>query len=333
MASEENKYHMAMIYRLIYAFVRIVSFIPFRTGQFLGRLLGRAFAMVPVNRTRDSLDNLRHAFGDQMTDPEIKRLNRLVVMHFGQMLFEVPHILRLNPENLDRYVVFENTENLLAAVGKGKGVFILSAHLGNWELMAAAVALLSVSKTAAVARSIDFSPADRLVRDLRTRFGAELIPKRGGMKKVLKAVKEKKTIGILLDQSVDWYEGVFVQFLGRPACTNKGLALLAQRTGAPVVPAFSARRSDGRYSVIFEKEVELQKTGDRTRDIEENTAIFTRIIEKYIRQCPEQWFWFHRRWKVRPYCPLPDDFGAKDVFAHGDQGLLKYAEGDRQKTD
>ena len=301
---------MTVFYRIIYSLVRILSFIPFHVSQFVGRILGRAFVMIPMRRTKDSLDNLRHAFDENLTEVEIRRLNIRVLMHFGEMLFEVPHLLRLNRENLDRYVVFENRENFLAAVGKGKGAFILSAHLGNWELMAAAVTLLSESKTAAVARSIDFSPADRLMGDLRSRFGAELIPKRGGMKKVLKAVNEKKIIGILLDQSVDWYEGVFVQFLGRPACTNKGLALLALRTGAPVVPAFCVKHPDGRYRIIFEEEVNIQNTGDKTMDIEQNTALFTRIIEKYVKQYPDQWFWFHRRWKTKHYCSLPDDFSS-----------------------
>jgi KDO2-lipid IV(A) lauroyltransferase len=128
------------------------------------------------------------------------------------------------------------------------------------------------------------------------------------MKKLLAAKKENKVIGILLDQNVDWYEGVFVPFLGKSACTNKGLALVALRTGSPVIPAFSVRQPDGRYRVMFEDEVSLLKTGDKIKDIEENTALFTQIIGKYVSQYPDQWFWFHKRWKTRPFCPLPEDY-------------------------
>jgi KDO2-lipid IV(A) lauroyltransferase len=128
------------------------------------------------------------------------------------------------------------------------------------------------------------------------------------MRRVMKAIREKNMVGILLDQNVDWYEGVFAKFLGRWACTNKGLAVMALRTGAPVVPAFAVRQKDGRYHIIFEDEIELVRTGDQTKDIEQNTALFTDIIETYIRRYPDHYFWFHRRWKTQPYCPLPDDF-------------------------
>ena len=127
------------------------------------------------------------------------------------------------------------------------------------------------------------------------------------MRRLLGAIKEKKAIGILLDQNVDWYEGVFVKFLGRWACTNKGLALIALKSGTPVLPAFPVRQSDGRFRIMFGKELELIRTGDKTRDVEDNTALFSGVIEKYILQYPGQWFWFHQRWKTRNYCPLPDE--------------------------
>ena len=308
MASTEKEFFAKGMSRLIDWLVWIMSLIPFRMGQFFGRMLAKAFGIIPVSRTKVSLDGLRNAFGDQMAEAEIKILNRRVVMHFGQMLFEIPHILRLTNSNLHRYVEFENVENLLSAIGKGKGVYILSGHFGNWELMAAAVALKFAPKTAVVARPIDFAPADRVIGMLRSRFGTEIIPKKGAVRRVMKAVRENKMVGILLDQNVDWYDGVFVSFLGRPACTNKGLALMALKTGSPVIPAFSVRQPDGRYRIIFEKEVELCKTGDKTRDIEENTALFTGSIESYVNRYPDHWFWFHRRWKTIPFCPLPDCF-------------------------
>ncbi len=264
--------------------------------------------MVPMSRTRVSLDNLRFAFGEHMEESEIERLNRRVAMHFGEMLFEVPHILRLNHANLDRYVVLENEENLLNAMKKGKGIFVLTAHFGNWELMSAVISLCFAADGAIVARPIDFSPADRVISDLRSRFGVEIISKDRGIRKIFRAVRDNRAVGILLDQNVDWYSGVFVEFLGRQACVNKGLARMALRNGTPVVPVFSVRQPDGRYRIIFEKEVDLKRTGDRTKDIEENTAIFTGIIEKYIRQYPDQWFWFHKRWKTMFYCPLPNDY-------------------------
>lgn len=302
-----KEYLLTLIYRLICLFIRILSHIPFHICQFIGRTLGLLFDLIPMKRTDVSLDNLRHVFEGDLTEIEIRRLNRRVLMHFGEMLFEIPHLFRLNSENLGNYVIFENQQNLLSALAKGKGVFALTAHLGNWELLNTAVPLHFGIKTAAVARPIEFIPVERLFSDLRSRFGTDLIQKQRGIKRILTAVKDKRLVGILLDQSVDWYEGVFVEFMGRPACTNKALARLVQKTGAPVIPAFCVKQPDGRYKIIFDEEVNIQISGDKTVDVEHNTALFTAIIEKHIREYPEQWFWFHRRWKVKNYCPLPGD--------------------------
>ena len=300
-----------MIYRLMHIIVRMMSYIPFRVGQFMGKMLGVVFAMIPLERTAMSLDHIQKCFGSTIGMAEAKRLNRRVITHFAQMLFEVPHIMRLSLINLSKYAVFDHEENLLNALERGKGIFLLTGHFGNWELLSAVLPLrFNDAVIAGVARPIDFKPLDRLVRELRSRFGLEIIMKQGGMRTVLAAIKQNKVVGILLDQNVDWYNGVFVKFLGRWACTNKALALMALKTDAAVVPAFSVRQKDGRYRIIFEKEIELIRTGDKTKDVEENTATFTNIIEKYIRAHPDHWFWFHRRWKTRPYCTLPDNRGA-----------------------
>jgi KDO2-lipid IV(A) lauroyltransferase len=121
---------------------------------------------------------------------------------------------------------------------------------------------------------------------------------------MLEHLKRNRPIAILLDQNVDWYEGVFVKFFGEWACTNKGLAILARKTGAPVVPVFLVRKAEGGYRLVFEPEVALPRSGDKIKDIEESTAIFTRIIERYVRQHPDHWLWFHKRWKTRPTCRL-----------------------------
>jgi len=300
-----NKRLSDLIYRLLYWMVRVTSRIPYGTGQRMGKLLGMTLGGLPVSRARIAFENLKMAFNGTMTEAEIRALNRRVVIHFAQMLFEVPHILAMNRENLDRYVVFENPENFLSALQKGKGVFTLTGHFGNWEIMSAAITLRYAPRGAVVVRPIDFEPADLLVNELRTRFGAEIIPKNRGMRRIIRSVRKNWGIGILLDQNVDWYEGVFVPFFGRPACTNKGLARMALKTGTPVIPIFSFRQDDGRYRITFGEEVPLLRTGDKTRDVEDNTAVFTRIIEKTIRKHPEQWFWFHRRWKTLPASPYP----------------------------
>ncbi|MCF8127108.1 MAG: lysophospholipid acyltransferase family protein [Deltaproteobacteria bacterium] len=305
MRLEKNKIFRAAVSFMLNSLVNLLGFIPIRLGQFLGRMLGRFLGIAAVGPLKTSLNGLRTVFGDRMSEEQLRRLNRRVVIHFAQMLFEVPHVFKLNSENLHRYVYFENEAVFAEALAKGKGCFILTGHFGNWELMSAAMSLRFKTDGIAVARPVDFAPVEQLMLRLRTRFGTEIVPKKKAMKKLLMGARKNKTMGILLDQNVDWYEGVFVPFMGKQACTNKGLALIAMKTGAPVIPVFSARQPDGRYRVVFEKEVDLVRTGSKIYDTEENTALFNRIINKYIYWYPEQWFWFHKRWKTRPCCPFP----------------------------
>ena len=305
MRLEKNKVFLAAVSLILNGLVGFLGLIPIRAGQFLGRMLGRFLGIATVGPMKSSLNGLRMVFGDRMSEEQLRKLNRRVVLHFAQMLFEVPHIFKLNLKNLHRYVVFENEKAMIEALAKGKGCFFLTGHFGNWELMSAAVTLRFQTSGIAVARPADFAPVEELLMRLRTRFGTEIIPKKKAMKKLLRGTRENKAMGILLDQNVDWYEGVFVPFLGQLACTNKGLALIAMKTGSPVVPVFSVRQPDGRYRVVFENEVDLVRSGSKLSDTEENTALFNRIINKYIYWYPEQWFWFHKRWKTRPVCPFP----------------------------
>lgn len=293
-----------IIYRLIRLAIRMMAYLPYSFAQLKGSSLGLLAYAVPMSRKSVALENIQNSF-QGISESEARRLLRRVYMHFGTMLFETPHMIRLTRQNLDRYVFFEGSDNLDRAIGKGKGVFVLTAHFGNWELMAAAVTI-QWGKTAVVARPADFPPLDRTIHHLRSVHGAKIIPKQRAMRQIMEALREKQIVGILLDQNVDWYEGVFVPFLGRWACANKGLALIASRTGTPVVPAFPVRRKDGRYRIILEKELELRQTGDKTGDVEANTEMFTRMIEKYVKKHPDHWFWFHKRWKTKNYCPLSE---------------------------
>jgi KDO2-lipid IV(A) lauroyltransferase len=293
---------MDLMFRLIDSGFRLISCIPLRTTQSVGKTLGIIAYHVPTSRKYVALENIRKSF-PRMTEAESRCLLRRVFIHFGRMFLEIPKIRKLAMTNLTDYVHFSGEENLRNALSKGKGVFILSAHFGNWELMCGAVSL-KFGRAAVVARPLDFLPMDRVINGLRSRFGAEIIPHKAASRRIVGALRKGMMIGILLDQKEDWYQGAFVPFFGRWACTNKGLAVLALRTGAPVIPAFAVRQEKGKYRIIFGKEVELQRTGDKTRDVEDNTEKFTRVIEEYVRKNPDHWFWFHKRWNTKNYCAL-----------------------------
>jgi len=283
---------------------RFMAALPASVSSGAGVTLGRIGAVLPIPRLRVALDNIKAVYGKELSPSGMKTLYRQIFVHFGRMVFEIPKIFRLRAGNLEQYAEIDGLEGLEDVLSRRKGCFFLTAHFGNWELLNAVVSLSLGGRVAIVARPLDFPPLERIFSSLRGRFGTEIIPKRRAMRRILRCIKSGVPVGILLDQNVDWYEGVFVSFMGRVACANKALAILALKTGAPVVPAFTVRLPDGRYKVIIERELDIIRTADETRDIEENTRLFSDTIERYVRAYPDHWFWFHRRWKTRPYCAL-----------------------------
>jgi KDO2-lipid IV(A) lauroyltransferase len=185
--------------------------------------------------------------------------------------------------------------HLQKAYAKGKGVLMITAHAGNWEFMSVTVTSAGYPLNV-VYRPLNFKPADNFLYRYRTRFGTKLIPKRRSTRKILKALQKKECVGILFDQDPGLANGVFVNFFGQPTCTNKGLAFLALKTEAPVLPVFIVRQ-EKKFLLEFGEEIPLYRSSDMEKDIAVNTLSYNRAIEAFIRKHPEQWFWVHRRWK------------------------------------
>src|SRR5574340_1497502 len=177
---------------------------------------------------------------------------------------------------------------------------MLSAHLGNWELSAAAFSIL-IKPLLVPYRPLDNPLLENLIYDVRSSTGNIIIPKEKSMMKMLRALQKNGIVGILIDQNMARYEGVFVEFFHRPACTTDGLAQLALLTSAPVFPVFLVRINKGKYRFVVGDEIEVLNTGDWNSDVAANTQNFTRAIEKAVRRCPEQWLWLHNRWKTKPW--------------------------------
>jgi len=244
--------------------------------------------------------NLHLAFPEFQAD-QIVTLSRKVFRNLGRVFAEFTFIPRLHPGNIGRYITAEGMEHYDQARRKGKGVLVLTAHFGNWEWLAAAFPILFGHGGYVVVRPLDNRFLNRLVEALRTWTGNRTVPKQKSMGQLLRLLKRGQTLGILLDQNVSWQEGIFVPFFGELACTNIGLALLAMKTEAPVIPFFSIRQADGTYRIIIEPEIPLIRTGNKEWDIEQNTLNYTAMIERYVRNCPDHWFWVHQRWKTRPW--------------------------------
>ena len=206
----------------------------------------------------------------------------------------------LTRENLHEWVEMEGLEHFEAGIVQGKGLLTIIAHFGNWELMPVTVPLF-LKPSYIVYRPLDSPILDNMVEHVRTINGNGMIPKGGSGKRIMELLKENHSIAILSDQNVAAREGVFVDFFGRPACTGVGLAVLALRSGAPVLPMFMARQKSGKYKFILKPLVEISQTGDYERDLLENTQRFTKVVEDVVREYPDQWFWIHQRWKTKKW--------------------------------
>jgi len=284
---------------IILASFRVIP-TPLRKALFIG--ISRMFHHLIPRQRLIATHNLRRAFPEK-SEEEILRIVQGVYRNIGIVAAEFFDIPRLTKENITALVEAEGVENCGKALAKGRGVLMFSAHFGNWELEAAAAALL-VKPAVVIYRPLDSPLLDHLVLRVRSATGNIPLAKEHAMRPMLRTLKQNGILGILIDQNMAWYEGVFVDYFGRPACTTDGLALLALHTEAPVLPAYMVRLADGRYRLVFGPEVEVIRTGDRDADVLANTQRFTKVIEEIVRRYPEQWLWVHQRWKTQP-CQIP----------------------------
>jgi KDO2-lipid IV(A) lauroyltransferase len=261
--------------------------------------LGQLVYLLHSKLRRVGMRNLELAFPDK-TPRERRRILRGEFSSLGRQLAEVCLFPRYSRENVRQIVVYDGFENFERAQALGKGVLYLTAHLGGWELSAFAHSLYG-HPLHVVMRGMDNPYLDRFVQGLRTMHGNRAVDKDNFVRGLLSAMKAGETVGILMDTNMTPPQGVFVDFFRIPACTASGLARIALRTDAAVVPGFTLwDRALGKYRLRFDPALTLVRTGDEEADIMANTALFTRVIEQYVRRYPDQWLWVHRRWKTRP---------------------------------
>ncbi len=269
--------------------------VAIKGGQAVGAI---AHAVLPHLR-RHAEVNLRLAF-PELNEAERQQIKRGTFRNLGRLLGEVSQFPKLNRENIESIVQYEGLENYLEAVATGRGVILLTGHIGAWELSVFAHSIYG-HPMSFLARRVDNPLVERLAETNRTRFGNRSIDKKNSVREVLKTLKTGGVVGILADLNSSREEGVFVDFFGIPACTTAGIATLALRTAAVVVPGYIVWDEAAKiHRLHFEPAIETVSTGNRDEDVLTNTARYTRAIESIVRRYPDQWLWIHRRWRTRP---------------------------------
>jgi KDO2-lipid IV(A) lauroyltransferase len=292
-----------MRYRLEYALawllIRGISILPRPVARAAGIGLGQLVYLLHGKLRRVGMRNLQLAF-PQKSAHERRRILRGEFTSLGRQLAEVCLFPSYTRENVTKIVVYDGFENFERAEARGKGVIYLTAHLGGWELSAFSHSIQG-HPLHVVMRGMDNPFLDRFITHLRTMHGNRAVDKDNFVRGLLSAMKAGETVGILMDTNMTPPQGVFVDFFGIPACTASGLARIALRTDAAVVPGFTIwDRELRKYRLRFDPALDLIRTGDEEADIVANTALFTKVIEEYVRRYPDQWLWVHRRWKTRP---------------------------------
>ena len=262
----------------------------------IGDGIGDVYSMLG-GRRREIIDfNLRLAYPEK-SDEERRQLARAVTRHFGRSGLDTIRIQRLRPEELLAAVEIEGWEHVERALSYGRGVFFLTAHIGSWEVAALVTGLKLEAGLSVVNRPLDNPYLELELDRLRKLYGNDVFGKRNIAREMLRQLKSGGGVGILIDQRVREDQGVEVPFFGHSAWTHPILARMASKTGAPVVPIFALREAPGRYSLRYEEPLLVEDLTEAERGDGPLTARYMAVLEAAIRKDPEQWLWYHDRWK------------------------------------
>lgn len=302
MAGGGRNIRAVLKYKFEYLLTRLVGFfaklVPLNLAHFIGDRLGDLFFYVIGIRKNVALNNLQASFGDEKSSRELKSIVHQCYRHFGRVLMEFARIPLLKRATILDQIPVHNIELATEAISHGKGLMILSSHFGNWEYMAAALANVGTELYCVFKEQKNLA-VDNIIKQVRMNIGLRPFKVKGGAAKaILKALQEKNAVLIVGDQDAG-RKGEMIEFLGRPASTARGSALIAIKYRVPVIMAFGVRENDGQIRVHLEKFPGVDKFPDSDEGVKQFLIQYNKILEKYIRKYPEQWFWLHRRWKTQ----------------------------------
>lgn len=278
----------------IKALLFLMAILPLRVQMAVGRFLGWLWFDVLRIRRRVALDNLKIAFPDA-TEGERIRIARKSCENLGIGFVEFARFPFVQESDKDRFDI-EGVEHLRAAEAKGKGVFLLTLHLGNgdWGIVGLALHGIFIH---VVTKKFKMKFLNDVWFGMRSRFGTKLIDDRNSSYAILKALRKNGIVAFVLDQFMGPPIGVRTQFFGRETGTAMGLTILTKRSGAAVVPCYTLRKANGRTLVRFEAEIPFEEFENDEETVQKMTQRYTDKIESCVRRYPEQWMWVHRRWK------------------------------------
>ena len=284
-------------YWVLRAFSLLINLLPEGFSLWVGRQLGGLMFLFDRGHRKVALDNLHLAFGKEKSGEELLAIARRTFENLGMMAVEFFRIPGMDVETFKEKVKIEGLEEALKLLDRRKGMLLLLSHFGNWEMMGIMSKLIGDSIMVLAKPVKKNSRVDQFINKIRNSAGLEVVSTINASRTVLRALSKNRVVGILIDQRAKRSEGVLADFFGKEAPTTPALAVLAMKTGAPVVPVFMVRNGFEQHRLVIQEPIGLVHTGDVKKDVEANTQRFNHTLESMIRQYPDQWFWVHRRWE------------------------------------
>jgi Kdo2-lipid IVA lauroyltransferase/acyltransferase len=285
--------------RIFYSILsKLFQIIPISLALFIGRRLGDFVYSILRIRRKVVIQNLTMVFGNDKTKAEIKHIAKLTYRNFGMTLMEFIRLPILTPEYIRKYTTFEGQEYLDSVLAQNRGVIVMTGHFNNWELLGAAHTF-SNYKLTVYARKLRNTVVNDLVNRNRTKIRMNIISKPLATREIIKALKANHIVAFLIDQDARSH-GIFVDFLGKSASTFRGPAAFAVRTRTPILRMFMSREHQAYHIVHIEPPLIPNPDANEEEEILRLTQLVTNTLETYIRRYPDQYFWFHKRWKTQP---------------------------------
>lgn len=296
-----------LAYLLFLFFEKIWLVLPRNIARKSGMALGWLWYQIDWKHYTVAMRNLRMAFSAEKTPCEIKDICRKSFMHWGEVFIDLIRATEMTKENKDEFFIYESAvdvESLIKEmIDTNKGVVAISAHLGNQEMLIGYVLKWGIGRENIITKRIKNPHLNRYIQSQREKLGVHVIPHRKSAKEIIKRMQSGEITVFLLDQRASYHEGVRVNFFGEPVVAHKAVAQLALFFELKVFPIFVIKNGDGRYRLILQDELKLPKTGDLAVDTKNATQLFQDVIEKMVREYPEQWLWQHNRWKYGAEAP------------------------------
>ncbi len=282
--------------RLRGKFAAFIASVPHKRIASIGRVLGILIYVIDVRHRRIVRRNLKFVYPEWPSE-RVKKISKRIFQNLGITILEICQMICFSRDDIIDRVKIRGEEHLLNAMHNNKGVILISAHLGNWEIVPLFWPLYFNETITVVARQIQNKIINRWIHELRTRFGSRVIYKDIALPEMTRTLRHGKILAILIDQGTKSSLGVKIKFFNKFATATPAAALLAMRCKSPVLPGFCTRNDDGAFTISLEPPLVLKRTGDLSEDLRTNTQIMTDAIETMLRNHPEQWFWVHKRWR------------------------------------